>query len=309
MFGITSVLSDAFGPEGIRGVQQLSYGSRQPSRSFHQQNMITFGQRRQGGRSRNGQFDPGSQLQQGHQQRGFQRSQFQQQGFGRSQLPTGNFQQNFQNFGGQSSSNSRQFGSAFSSAGLPGFGNNEIDINSFGMLNPEAFGFEEFGRNYINVEDWNFNTWRDGAQAQAPQMSFAPQSQEQAVIGTRFRSGSARQTETSTGEKTGSGSGEGTVELSATRSGSNDVTQSYSQTGSGEGTNEERASYGFQKNPNFQFQTIQLEAAPVHSGPASTLPDRLQRGGRQSAPIQPRFTGRGQQVPRQTTRYNSRQYG
>lgn len=164
--------------------------------------------------------------------------------------------------------------SAFRGAGLQGFGSGAIDINNFGNIDASAFGFDAFGNLYINVEAFDFNAWRNAAAALAPREALTGAQQEQVVIGSRFRSGYARQHETSSSERSGSGSGEAGIELSASRTASQDATQQYTHTASGEGKTEQGAAYGYQRTPNLQFQTVRLESLPVHSGPRSQLPVR-----------------------------------
>ncbi|XP_014673000.1 PREDICTED: glycine, alanine and asparagine-rich protein-like isoform X2 [Priapulus caudatus] len=175
------------------------------------------------------------------------------------------------------------FGGGSISSGISsGFGmaqGGNIDPNNFANIDASAFGFDNFGNTYINVEAFDFNNWRNAAQALAPREAINAAQTEQIVIGRRFRSGSARQTETSSASKEGSGNGEAGIELSASRTASQDATQQFKQQASGDGSTSQGATYGFERNNNGQirFAPVKLDSLPVHSGPRSQVPQPMRK--------------------------------
>lgn len=166
--------------------------------------------------------------------------------------------------------------------GSGGFGSNffgaaggSVDVNNFGdFLDTRAFGIVNFAPGYVAIENFDFDSARQGALQLAPAGSIIPGQAEQVVIGRRFRSGYARQTETSGALRSGAGSGESGIDLAATRSAKQDATQQFSQTASGDGSTGQGSGYQFSSGNSGQirFQPVQLEPSPVHSGPRAALP-------------------------------------
>ncbi|XP_014667236.1 PREDICTED: uncharacterized protein LOC106808860 [Priapulus caudatus] len=202
-------------------------------------------------------------------------------GFGRggSSFSSGS---SFRSGGGAGSGGFRSSGikSGGSFVSLPTFGgDNTVDINNFANIDASAFGFDNFGNLYINVEAFDFNGWRNTAHSAAPREALNAAQTEQIVIGRRFRNGYARQTETSGASREGSGSGTSGIELSATRTASQDATQQFTQTASGDGSTEQGAGYGFEKNNNgaIRFVPVAVDSLPVHSGPRNQLPASARR--------------------------------
>ncbi|XP_014668245.1 PREDICTED: uncharacterized protein LOC106809612 [Priapulus caudatus] len=192
-----------------------------------------------------------------------------------SGLQNGGFASGLQN--GGFASRSQNVGFAASSA-LRG---SAIDINNFANIDASAFGFRNFAPEYVSIADFDFGAARQAAAAFAPEEAINAASQEQVVIGRRFRSGSARQTETSSASREGSGSGEAGIELSAERTASQDATQQFSQTASGDGSTKQGAGYAFERgnDGSVRFQPVRLDSLPVHSGPRSQLPVAARTGG------------------------------
>ncbi|XP_014681461.1 PREDICTED: protein PopA1-like [Priapulus caudatus] len=139
-------------------------------------------------------------------------------------------------------------GSRSAGTGVGSFGGGQINVQSFGNIDSDSFGFDNFGGQYVDVDKFDFNNARSSAQALAPRESINQAQQEQIVIGKRFRSGYARQTETSSAVKEGTGSGEAGIELAASRTANQDATQQFKQDASGEGKTEQGAGYGFERN-------------------------------------------------------------
>ncbi|XP_014681743.1 PREDICTED: uncharacterized PE-PGRS family protein PE_PGRS10-like [Priapulus caudatus] len=180
--------------------------------------------------------------------------------------------------GGFRSSAVKSGGGSF--VNLPTFGgDNTVDINNFANIDASTFGFDNFGNLYINVEAFDLKGWRNTAQAAAPREALNPAQTEQIVVGSRFRNGYARQTETSGASREGSGSGSSGIELSATRTASQDATQQFTQEASGEGSTEQGAGYVFERNNNgeIRFVPVAVDSLPVHSGPRSQLPASARR--------------------------------
>lgn len=159
-------------------------------------------------------------------------------------------------------------------------GSAPIDINNFANIDASAFGFRNFAPQYVDIENFDFNNARQSAAALAPRDAITSGELQQVVVGRRFRSGFARQTETSSASREGRGSGEAGIELTAARSASQDATQQFSQTANGEGKTEQGAAYAFERNQGqIRFQPVQLESLPVHSGPRSQLPSSSSASG------------------------------
>ncbi|XP_014678992.1 PREDICTED: glycine, alanine and asparagine-rich protein-like [Priapulus caudatus] len=150
-----------------------------------------------------------------------------------------------------------------------------IDVNNFANIDARSFGLNNFAPDFVNIATFDFDGARRSAASFAPRDSLVSgNALQQIVVGRRFRSGSARQTESSGALKEGSGRGEAGIELAASRSASQDATQQFTQTASGEGSTSQGAGYAFERNNNGQirFSPVRIESASVHAGPRSRLP-------------------------------------
>lgn len=154
-------------------------------------------------------------------------------------------------------------------------GQQPISLDSFGNIQIDAFGLKNFGKDYVNIEQRNFNDWRTDARSLVPSGAPSRAQNDQVVIGQRYRSGFAKQTESSSAERKGSGTGSSGIELSATRRASQDANKRFSQIASGEGRTEQGGTYEFQRQPNFAFKPVEISPTSFHSGPQSTLPVSL----------------------------------
>ncbi|XP_014661568.1 PREDICTED: glycine-rich RNA-binding protein 5, mitochondrial-like [Priapulus caudatus] len=165
-------------------------------------------------------------------------------------------------------------------SGFGGGSQQSFNIDNFGnIIDASSFGIDQFGRNYINIDAFDFSGAFDAAQKLAPRESLTPSQREQIVIGRRYRSGSARQFETSNALREGSGNGQSGIDLSARRTASQDATQQFTQQATGEGATRQGATYGFERNNNGQirFAPVKLDSLPVHAGPRSQVPRRSQK--------------------------------
>ncbi|XP_014674790.1 PREDICTED: uncharacterized protein LOC106814921 [Priapulus caudatus] len=182
------------------------------------------------------------------------------------QVPTTRLQQVRQIIGGPQ----RRVVPAITQTGVfrTGFGD-EFDINTFGTLRAGNFGVPTFAGPYVDIGQFDFAARKEAAFASAPGDSRVKEGALQQVpVGRRYKSGFARQVESSAADKAGSGSGETTVEVAASQKADQALEQTFKQEGTGEGSVKEGATYGFEQDDQIPFQPVEIEAVPVHAGPA-----------------------------------------
>lgn len=175
-----------------------------------------------------------------------------------------------------------------------------ININNFANIDGSSFGLTNFAPQYVNILSFDFNRARADAFADAPRGSINTEARQQ-IIGRRFASGSAAQTQTSASERSGSGNGVAGIELTASRSASQDAQQQFTQQAVADGATELGNAYGFSANNRGQirYNPVQVESLPVHAAPRSSLPATVRvqggitRGSRISDGTGAGYAGRG----------------
>ncbi|XP_014679492.1 PREDICTED: keratin, type I cytoskeletal 9-like, partial [Priapulus caudatus] len=168
-------------------------------------------------------------------------------GLGRSSsygsVPIDNARGSSSSYGSGSSGYGRGSSSSYGSgsSGLP----DASFLRGWGRLDDVQFDDTGFGHEYVDVASFSYDAARDAAAAGAPRGSAPPS--VQAVVGERYRSGYAHQTDSSHALRTGSGVGEAGVQLEASRSAQQVAREQFAQDASGEGATRQAGAYAFRR--------------------------------------------------------------